>query len=149
MEKTTTKRNKRIPRGLRNCNPLNIRMGASNWVGQCGNDGAFVKFVDVKHGLRAAFRLLFSYYNKYACCNIASIVKRWAPPNENNTIAYIKKVCNYSGLSTYELLKVHLQKEKACKLVSAMAFVELGGDYLSKSVISEAWDMAFPLPFKN
>ena len=43
------KKMKKIPRGIRNCNPLNIRKsGNDRWLGQCGNDGAFVKFIDIR-----------------------------------------------------------------------------------------------------
>ena len=50
---------RKIPRGLRNCNPLNIRKSnGTKWVGQIGDDGTFCVFEDVVHGLRAAFRLL-------------------------------------------------------------------------------------------
>lgn len=138
------KRANRIPRGLRNCNPLNIRKSSENWVGQCGNDGTFAKFIDVKHGIRAAFRLLYVYYYRYRCCTIRQIIYRWAPPKENNTVAYIRRVCDYSGINPDETISVASEKEKAVKLVAAMANVELGGDYLSNSIIGEAYDLAFP-----
>lgn len=147
MKKTTTaKRNNKVPRGLRNCNPLNIRKSGDNWVGQCGHDGAFVKFIDIRHGLRAAFRLLNTYSYRYGCKTIKTIVERWAPPKENDTQAYIRRVCDYAGLSESETVLVFspAHKENACKIVAGMACVELGGDYLSSSIIREAWDMAFP-----
>ena len=135
----------RIPRGLRNCNPLNIRKSGDNWVGQCGHDGSFAKFIDIRHGLRAAFRLLYTYDVRYGCNTVRTIINRWAPPEENNTSAYIKRVCDYSGLAENDVICVHniAYREGACKLVAAMAYVELGGDYLSASIIREAWDMAF------
>lgn len=148
--KNSTQRANRIPRGLRNCNPLNIRKSGDNWVGQCGHDGAFVKFIDVKHGIRAAFRLLYTYYYRYYCITVEDIINRWAPPKENNTKNYIKRVCDYSGFPPNEIIKVAnpVWKEKAIKLVAAMANVELGGDYLSISIIGEAYDMAFPKNYK-
>lgn len=141
------KKTKRIPRGLRNCNPLNIRKSDDNWVGQCGHDGQFVKFEEVKYGIRAAFRLLYTYNYRYRCTTVKDIVSRWAPESENDTMAYIKRVCDYAGFSPDETINVHdtSQREQACKLVAAMANVELGGDYLSSSIIHEAYDMAFKL----
>ena len=92
MEK---KKMKKIPRGIRNCNPLNIRKnGKDKWLGQCGNDGAFAKFIDIKHGLRAAFRLLYTYGYRYNLRTIKDIICRWAPPIENNTTAYLQRVCS-------------------------------------------------------
>lgn len=137
------KRQGKIPRGIRNCNPLNIRTSSVCWVGQCGHDGTFCQFIDLRHGLRAAFKLLHTYLDKYKLDTIERIIKRWAPPNENNTEDYIKRVCNYAGLRPDEVIKVNQEEEKACKLVAAMAFVENGGDYLSKSIIGEAYDLAF------
>lgn len=148
--KDSAKRANRIPRGLRNCNPLNIRKSGDYWVGQCGHDGSFVKFIDIKHGIRAAFRLLYTYGYRYDCKSVESIINRWAPPKENNTQTYIKRVCAYGGFSPEEVINVAYtsEREKAIKLVAAMANVELGGDYLSTSIIGEAYDMAFPKNYK-
>ena len=144
MEK---KKMKAIPRGIRNCNPLNIREVNSNkWVGQCGTDGSFAKFINIKHGLRAAFRLLYTYGYRYNLRTIKDIIYRWAPPFENNTTAYLQRVCSYSGLEADDCIHVecHEYKDKACSLVAAMSFVENGGDYLTVSIIKEAYDLAFP-----
>ena len=59
------KKTKKLPRGLRNNNPLNIRKGAQRWQGQTGNDGAFCIFESMEYGYRAAFRLLHTYNTKY------------------------------------------------------------------------------------
>ena len=136
----------RMPRGIRNCNPLNIRKSGDKWVGCCGNDGAFLQFIDIKHGLRAAFRLLYTYGYRYNLRTIKDIICRWAPPFENNTIAYLHRVCSYAGFEADDCIIVEYSgyKEKACKLVAAMSFVENGGDYLSLSIIREAYDLAFP-----
>ncbi len=141
------KKMKKIPRGIRNCNPLNIRKsGNDRWLGQCGNDGAFVKFIDIKHGLRAAFRLLYTYGYRYNLRTIKDIICRWAPPFENNTTAYLQRVCSYTGMEADDCIHVecHEFKDKACRLVAAMSFIENGGDYLSVNIIREAYDMAFP-----
>ena len=137
----------KIPRGIRNCNPLNIRkISKDRWVGQCGNDGAFVKFINIQFGLRAAFRLLYTYGYRYNLRTIKEIIYRWAPPTENNTTAYVQRVCSYSGLEADDCIHVECRefKDKACSLVAAMSFVENGGDYLSVSIIKEAYDLAFP-----
>ena len=39
-----TKKTKKLPRGLRNRNPLNIRKSDQLWQGQTGNDGTFCIF---------------------------------------------------------------------------------------------------------
>ena len=92
----------RKSRGFRNNNPLNIRRGASHWVGQCEvqTDKAFVQFTSMAYGYRAAFRILQTYYFKYKLRTVVSIINRWAPPSENNSMAYAKYVAEYAGVST-------------------------------------------------
>lgn len=45
------------PRGIRNCNPLNIRRSAAKWKGLCAqqNDASFCQFESMEWGWRAAF----------------------------------------------------------------------------------------------
>lgn len=83
-------------RGFRNNNPGNIRHG-SPWVGLADEqpDSAFCTFKSVEYGIRAIHRLLHTYASKYGCTNIESIINRYAPPNENNTSAYINTVYDY------------------------------------------------------
>ena len=53
-----TKKTKKLPRGLRNRNPLNIRKSDQLWQGQTGNDGTFCIFLNNAYGYRAGFRHL-------------------------------------------------------------------------------------------
>ena len=73
-----------LPRGLRNCNPLNIRKGRDQWQGQAEKqtDAAFVVFKSMAWGWRAAFKLLTrTYYHKYRLYTIRMIIQKWAPPH--------------------------------------------------------------------
>lgn len=70
------------PRGLRNCNPLNIRLSGDKWKGMKAQqqDGDFCQFESMEWGWRAAFRLLTrTYYHKYRLYNIRDIIHKWAP----------------------------------------------------------------------
>ena len=78
-------------RGIRNCNPANIRKG-SNWKGLRAKqtDKAFCQFTEMKWGVRALLCLLRTYVQKYGLKSVAQIIRRWAPPQDhNNTDAYI------------------------------------------------------------
>ena len=104
------------PRGIRNNNPLNIRLSSDKWQGQInpsgngnvngnGNnsspkgDAEFVQFYSMEYGWRAAFVILCrTYYGKYGLKTIRDIVSRWAPAKENNTEAYIRHVSDYTGI---------------------------------------------------
>lgn len=70
-------------------NPLNIRYSIhNNWVGQIGEYHGFCKFSHVGYGFRAAYRLLENYI-KGGTRTIEDIIRRWAPPCENDTEVYI------------------------------------------------------------
>lgn len=82
-------------RGVRNNNPGNIRKSKDVWVGQTGNDGAFVTFATPAHGIRATGRNLLSYARQ-GYVTPEQIITRWAPPeDDNDTEGYIKFVSEY------------------------------------------------------
>ena len=86
-----------LPRGIRNNNPLNIRLVAENrWQGRVSpkhnSDGAFEQFQGPIMGLRAAAVLLIAHYDRRHLDTIRKLVEVWAPPNENDTEAYARCV---------------------------------------------------------
>ena len=94
------------PRGIRNNNPLNIRIG-NTWLGERPNptDPAFEEFVTMEYGLRAAFIILRRYIRRYKKNTITSIVSTWAPASENDTLKYIDRVAALTKIDpTYRLL---------------------------------------------
>ena len=145
------KKTKKLPRGLRNHNPLNIRKGGQQWQGQTGNDGAFCTFLENKWGYRAAFRILRTYNMKYHIYSVREIIYRWAPPHDrNNTPAYIERVCKLSGLKETDLIVVDSwieeKRNDAIWLVWAMAKVENGDDFITfqdMQDVKEGYDLAF------
>lgn len=130
----------KIPRGIRNNNPLNIRIGNS-WFGEVENptDKEFEQFVSMKYGLRAAFVLLRRYIKRYGLRTIRDIISRWAPASENNTRAYINDVCRWTDISELEELAFE-DKTTMCYLVWAMARFETGYS-IDYSDIFDAYDM--------
>jgi len=127
------------PRGIRNNNPLNIRLSKDKWVGQSnyltppgkGGDGGeseFCQFYTMEYGWRAAFVILFrTYYGKYGLKTIRDIVSRWAPAKENNTEAYIRHVSDYTGISPNKVLGSPQEHPTQWLLIGyAMAVVENG-----------------------
>lgn len=86
------------PRGVRNNNPGNIRATGKPWDGQTGDDGEYAKFATPEHGIRALGRNLLSY-NKQGFDTVQEIIGRWAPPNENDTGAYVKTVAAKLGVA--------------------------------------------------
>lgn len=100
-------RNRQLPRGIRNNNPLNIRLSKTGWAGQVKTseqtDKAFVQFQSMYWGLRAACIVLFrTYRNKYGLRTVKGIVYRWAPPTENLSYLYAQKVAQKAGIGIDE-----------------------------------------------
>ena len=85
------------PRGVRLDNPGCIRAG-SDWDGAYTDpvDG-FVRFKDVAFGIRAMFIVLDVYSERHGLVDVSSILHRWSPPHENDTVGYCMIVCGLSG----------------------------------------------------
>ena len=127
------------PRGIRNNNPLNIRIGNS-WKGevQYPSDREFEQFISLFYGLRAAFYLLRRYMLRYHLLTISEIVSRWAPETENATRAYITQVATYTGFPKDMILSWY-EVGYMVPLVLAMARVECGGYRLDYNAVTEAY----------
>lgn len=84
-----------LPRGLRNNNPGNIRLSRTLWQGEVrpSKDKAFCQFRSMSYGYRALMKLLQNYHRLNGCRTVADFIRRWAPPSENDTAAYIRRVC--------------------------------------------------------
>lgn len=89
------------PRGIRNNNPGNIRHGA-NWYGLNPDgkkiDSAFCVFTDLIYGIRALAKVLVNYKKIHGLNTVRQIISRYAPPNENQTTAYIQSVAKQLGV---------------------------------------------------
>ena len=133
------------PRGIRNNNPLNIRLSKDKWQGQINPSGnanvndndnnsslkgeaVFCVFSSMAYGWRAAFVILCrTYYGKYKLKTIRDIVSRWAPAKENNTEAYIRHVSDFTGISPNKVLGSPQEHPTQWLLIGyAMAVVECG-----------------------
>ena len=119
-----------LPRGIRNNNPLNIRRSNDKWQGLRAQqtDAAFCQFETMAYGWRAAFVLLTrTYYHTYRLFTIRNIIRRWAPPGENNTESYIANVSRLTGIDPNEPLGIPSdQPARWMALALAMAKHENG-----------------------
>lgn len=119
---------KKLPRGYRNNNPLNIRINPNNnWLGKVANntDGVFEQFVSMEYGYRAALKLIQNYITKNNLQTVAEIIGKFAPENENDTAGYISRVCNSTGWLPTKVIDPTSMQDM-CDLVYAMALVENG-----------------------
>jgi hypothetical protein len=141
------KKDPRTARGYRNRNPGNIRK-TGNWRAWQGiapdsaqTDSDFIVFRTHAFGIRALVRTLFTYRDRYGLRDVASIIGRWAPPNENNTTAYAMNVARMMGVSTKTPIDV-AKWDDALGLVSAIISHELGGNPYTKEQLEEGLRLA-------
>lgn len=132
------------PRGLRNNNPGNIRNSQrTDWQGEVDeaskNDKSFEEFETIAYGYRALIKLLQNYRKLHGCQTMADFIKRWAPETENNTSAYIKRVCTEMQVLTTYVPDVN-DKTTMCAFAAAISQVENGVPAVMADVES-GWDL--------
>jgi hypothetical protein len=85
--------NPAAPAPLRNNNPGALMPG-----------GKLANYPDMQSGIAAMDQNLASYANK-GVNTLSDVISKWAPPNENNTQAYIKDVSQRLGISRIRTCK--------------------------------------------
>lgn len=128
-------------RGIRNNNPGNIRKGQP-WQGLAPNqlDPAFDQFITPQYGIRAIVKIIQSYQNR-GYDSIRKVINAWAPPNENNTTAYVDAVANAVGVDPDSC--VNLQSLNVWdKLVKAIIMHENGQQPYPDAIIDAGIQMA-------
>ncbi|RYI39490.1 hypothetical protein EVY37_25625 [Klebsiella pneumoniae] len=102
------------PRGIRNNNPGNLD-NTNPWQGLVANknESRFASFKDATWGIRALAVTLITYHDKRKAKDgsridtIREVVERWAPPSENDTVAYVKAVSKAVGVSPDMEIDLH------------------------------------------
>lgn len=123
-------------RGIRNNNPLNIERGGDQWEGMAPvqSDSRFLVFTDAVFGIRAAARILANYAKRGAN-TVEKIVSTWAPPNENDTEAYIKFVTQQTGFKRDQVM--NKSAGHYVPLLAAMIKMENGINPYSNETIAK------------
>ena len=130
-----------MSRGIRNNNPGNIRHRI-DWDGldeDQSKDEEFSQFSTPEYGIRAMFKILKTYDNKYNLNTIEGIINRWAPPIENDTESYIDFVSSKVGKDRSEVL----DQEDYILLVEAIIHMENGEQPYPLVLITAGRDLAY------
>jgi hypothetical protein len=128
-------------RGELNNNPGNIRIVQGVvWSGQSivQNDPSFVQFINPVYGIRAICRILRSY-EREGINTIQNAIDRWAPPNENNSYAYVTDVANRCDISPTEVLSL---ESIMPSLIQAIIWHEEGRCIYTFQQIEDGIDLA-------
>ena len=133
----------KLPRGIRNKNPGNIKLG-TDWDGLAAEqtDPTFCIFDEAVMGIRALMRILLTYRFTHNKKNIDSIIRRWAPPSENDTEAYIKFVAKRMEIAPMAMIDNSI--EAYLPLVKSIIQMENGMQPYDDELIVEgmykAWE---------
>lgn len=126
----------KITRGIRNCNPGNIRHG-DNWDGLHPYskylDSSFCVFTAEKFGIRALAKILVRY-GKLEFNTVEKIINRYAPSSENDSEAYIRSVCKRMGVDKNKLLNLN-DSAVLLPLIQAIIYHENGSCPYSEELI--------------
>lgn len=128
-------------RGIRNNNPGNIRLSRDKWQGlrKEQTDKDFFQFDTPAYGYRALLKVLQNYRKIHGCQSIADFISRWAPRHENNTSAYIRRVCKEMQVPTTYVPDVD-DKATMCAFAAAISQVENGVPAVMEDVC-KGWDL--------
>ena len=142
-------------RGFLNNNPGNMDRGSQPWngeirdVAQCTNDiqrgelthGRFCVFESPVLGIRAMAKNLLAYHDRLGCRTVRDYINRWAPPNENNTEAYVSNVAGRIGVSPDEPVDIK-NPEVMAAIIDGIIRVECAGMPYTGNEIAEGMQLA-------
>lgn len=131
-----------LPRGIRNNNPGNIKIGVKPWRGQVGVDErGFVKFDDAENGLRAMGVILGNYHKLRGLSTIRQFFGRYAPAKENDVDSYVDDVAKRCGVGADEPYDL-ADEGKMARLLEAIVWHENGQQPYEKGLIRAAAEEA-------
>lgn len=116
-----------VSRGIRNCNPGNIRRSRVRYRGERhpSEDPDFKQFESMALGYRAMFVLLDTYRKRYALRTLREMITRYAPPEENHTALYVEAVSDLAGVRPDEEIDTR-NRRVMVPVVAAMSRIENG-----------------------
>lgn len=131
----------RLPRGLRNNNPGNIRRSKDKWQGLRAEqtDPEFFQFEAMAYGYRALIKTLQNYRRLRGCVTLRDFIHRWAPPTENHTGAYLRAVCRDMQVPETWIPDVE-DRETMCALAAAISRVE-NGENANIADVERGWEL--------
>jgi len=129
-----------LPRGLRNNNAGNIRIGKTRYLGEVvpSSDRAFKQFKTRGWGYRAIFVLLYTY-SRRGLTTLRQMITRYAPPSENDTESYINYVAQNAVVNPDAPLDVN-DRNVMILVVAAISKVENGVPADIDEVV-EGWEL--------
>jgi len=120
-----------LPRGIRNNNPGNLIRTSSGWLGKIpfsqSTDSHFEQFTFIEYGIRAMAYDIIGDVNK-GKNTLTLLIHEYAPPFENDTVAYINSVSDSTGLAP--TAPIVLSEDFLKEVIKAKIKVENGASAL-------------------
>lgn len=117
-----------LPRGIRNNNPGNLQfMGQAGAVPEPGS-GRFARFGSMQQGIAALYRQI-QLYKSRGINTLAKLAAKYAPPNENDTGAYLSQLVKSTGFGANSALDFS-NPAVAESIIRGISRNENGGNYL-------------------
>ena len=141
------------PRAVRNNNPGNLEAGA-RWKGLLPasrmtpaqrRERRFAVFASPPWGFRALALVLRNCQRRHGLNTIREIVARFAPPNENDTDAYVGAASRSMGVAADAPLALE-DPRVLMALCKAIAVHESGGWFFSDADLAQGIALALPPP---
>jgi hypothetical protein len=132
-----------LPRGIRNNNPMNIRIG-NDWQGEKVPllEKQFEVFTSPVFGIRAGAKLLRNYQLNNNLNTIREVLNKYAPNSENKTDSYIAHVSELTGFGADNYLQLQ-DAQVLASVVSAIIKHENGFNPYSTETIAAGVTLAF------
>lgn len=129
-----------LPRGVRNNNPLNIRLSSQVFRGEVTNiyEKEFKCFRSMVWGFRAAFCIIRTYITLKGCKTPRQIIHRWCP--DDSAARYVDFVCSRCNVDPDGALSF-VSRLVMVALVSAMAKFETGVEF-PQSLVDKGYQLA-------
>ncbi|HWP00042.1 MAG TPA: structural protein [Methylococcus sp.] len=144
----------KMPRGLRNNNPGNLRISAVAWLGKraVSHENEYETFIDMTHGVRAMAINAITAQSRHGCRTVRQLIQRWAPQHENDTWAYVMRVAHAIGVDPDEPIELRDRKTLVA-FVWAVAAHENGiracEKYLKREDVERGVDLALAAALGN
>lgn len=133
---------RKLPRGIRNNNPGNIRDNGIKWQGQVPDsqrtDKEFLEFLTFADGVRAKIMILRNYIANGFNTPV-KMFNRYAPASDNNnTNVYIQNACKVLGIGPFD--KIEPTKANFQKLAAMICSMENGKEWtISLQDFEDGW----------
>ncbi|MDM4979538.1 hypothetical protein QT334_10725 [Escherichia coli] len=118
-------------------NPGNLRW-AEGYSSENTRSGKFAVFPTLDEGVLAATKQL-QIYGAKGINTVGDIVRKWAPPKENNTAEYIRHVVKTTGFNENQKLNLN-DPQVIAKLISAISQKEGAGSRVSESTVIQIYN---------